>query len=94
MGLMSSVMVSGRPSASVPEFGGTGRAHDWRVSAKFVELSPKPVFLAGGLSAANVGEAIRTVKPYGLDLCSGVRQNGDLSGEKLTAFFSAVKNAL
>jgi phosphoribosylanthranilate isomerase len=85
---------SGRPNAPVPELGGTGRTHDWRVSARFVELSPRPVFLAGGLSAANVGEAIRTVRPYGLDLCSGVRHNGDLSNEKLNAFFSAVNNAL
>ena len=85
---------SGRPSASLPELGGTGRRHDWSISAKFVQLSPKPVFLAGGLSASNVQDAIRQVRPYGLDLCSGVRLDGSLSEEKLAAFFSAVNTAV
>ena len=81
---------SGRPSAEVPELGGTGRVHDWDVSARFLELSPKPVFLAGGINEGNVQRAISKVKPYGLDLCSSVRTDGKLSQEKLTRFMQAV----
>ncbi len=77
---------SGRPSAEVPELGGTGRVHDWDVSAKFIQQSPKPVFLAGGLNASNVQLAISKVSPYGLDLCSGVRTDGNLSESKLREF--------
>jgi phosphoribosylanthranilate isomerase len=84
---------SGRPNAAVAELGGTGRAHDWEVSAAFVRASDRPVFLAGGLSATNVADAIRRVRPYGLDLCSGVRTNGELDTAKLTAFMLAVERA-
>lgn len=82
---------SGKPSADVPEFGGTGRTHDWDVSRAFVEASPVPVFLAGGLNASNVGAAVETVRPFGVDLCSGVRTNGRLDAEKLRQFMDAVK---
>jgi phosphoribosylanthranilate isomerase len=82
---------SGRPNLGVPEFGGTGRIHDWRISAEFVRRSPHPVFLAGGLSPANVGEAIRRVRPFGVDLCSGVRTEGRLDSNKLSAFMEAVR---
>jgi phosphoribosylanthranilate isomerase len=84
---------SGRPSAAIRELGGTGRVHDWSVSAAFVEASPRPVFLAGGLTAANVGEAIRRVRPFGLDLCSGVRTDGWLDKAKLAAFVEAARAA-
>lgn len=77
---------SGRPSAATAELGGTGRSHDWSVSAEFVRRSSKPVFLAGGLGPANVAAAIQAVRPYGLDLCSGVRTNGNLDQVKLSAF--------
>lgn len=81
---------SGRPSAKVKELGGTGRVHDWSVSAEIVRAVDVPVFLAGGLRADNVGEAIRAVRPYGVDICSGVRTQGALSEEKLRAFVDAV----
>ena len=84
---------SGRPNSAIAELGGTGRAHDWAVSAAFVQATDRPVFLAGGLSAANVADAIRQVRPYGLDLCSGVRTNGRLDPEKLAAFVLAVEQA-
>lgn len=84
---------SGRPSLAIPEFGGTGRVHDWQISAEFVRLSPLPVFLAGGLTAANVGEAIRRVRPFGVDLCSGVRTEKRLDPDKLSAFVAAVREA-
>lgn len=53
----------------------------------------KPVFLAGGLDAGNVTEAMRQVRPYGLDLCSKVRTDGRLDQAKLTAFMEKVQNA-
>jgi len=84
---------SGKPNAATPEFGGTGRRHDWTVSAQFVRASPLPVFLAGGISAANAAAAIRQVRPFGLDLCSGVRTEGRLDPDKLAAFMSAVQRA-
>lgn len=84
---------SGRPGAAIPELGGTGRAHDWGISAAFVEASPRPVFLAGGLTHANVAEAIRRVRPFGLDLCSGVRTDGRLDRAELEAFVLAAEHA-
>ena len=83
---------SGRPSAAIPEFGGTGRTHDWDVSAELVAAVKLPVFLAGGLRPDNVAEAIERVQPYGLDLCSGVRTDGALDEEKLLAFMRAVRS--
>ena len=55
-----------------------------------LETCGKPVFLAGGLNAENVREAVETVEPFGLDLCSGVRTCGKLDLRKLEAFFNAV----
>lgn len=82
---------SGRPGAVVPTLGGTGDVHDWTVSARFVAASPHPVFLAGGLTAANVRAAIAQVRPFGVDLCSGIRTNAVLDTAKLTAFVAAVR---
>lgn len=84
---------SGRPKNAVKELGGTGRVHDWTVSARIREAVAVPVFLAGGLNPGNAGEAIGQVKPFGLDLCTGVRTNGDLDEMKLAAFFRAVRYA-
>lgn len=80
---------SGNPKLAVKELGGTGRRHDWRLSRKIVETCGKPVFLAGGLNADNVREAIQTVQPFGLDVCSGVRTDGHLLLRKLEEFFNA-----
>lgn len=82
---------SGRPNALVRELGGTGRVHDWSISAAFVQRSPIPVFLAGGLTSSNVGEAIRRVRPFGVDLCSGVRTDGRLDPAKLAVFMREVR---
>jgi phosphoribosylanthranilate isomerase len=81
---------SGNPALKVKELGGTGRVHDWRLSRRIVERSPVPVFLAGGLHAGNVREAIDRVQPFAVDLCSGVRSDGRLDPKKLEAFFDAV----
>jgi phosphoribosylanthranilate isomerase len=82
---------SGNPSLAVKELGGTGRRHDWKISRKIREQVEVPVFLAGGLSADNVREAVETVGPFGLDLCSGVRTDGRLDERKLSSFFSELE---
>ena len=84
---------SGRPTAEQIELGGTGRTHSWEISAEFVRRSEKPVFLAGGLQPDNVTEAIRMVRPYGVDLCSGVRTDERLDESKLERFIEAVYSA-
>jgi len=81
---------SGNPNAAIKELGGTGRTHNWHFSKRIVEQSTVPVFLAGGLHADNVRDAIEKVNPYGVDLCSGVRTNGNLDLYKLESFFEAV----
>jgi phosphoribosylanthranilate isomerase len=80
---------SGNPNLTVKELGGTGRVHNWAISKRIVEQSKVPVFLAGGLHAGNVQEALEKINPYGVDLCSGVRTNKKLDEEKLAAFFNA-----
>jgi phosphoribosylanthranilate isomerase len=81
---------SGNPNLSVKELGGTGRTHNWALSRKIVEQSKVPVFLAGGLNAGNVREAIDVVQPFAVDVCSGVRTDCKLDERKLEAFFKAV----
>ena len=81
---------SGNPNLKVKILGGTGNAHDWKLSRKIREAVKKPVFLAGGINAQNVKQAIEEVNPYGIDLCSSVRTNGQLDGSKLDIFFKAI----
>jgi phosphoribosylanthranilate isomerase len=83
---------SGNPKAAIKTLGGTGNVHNWNISRELVRLVNVPVFLAGGLNADNVKEAIKKIKPFGVDLCSGVRTNGKLDAEKLKAFVSAVRS--
>ncbi len=83
---------SGNPTLAIKELGGTGRKHDWKISKKIVESVSIPVFLAGGLNAENIHEAIEAVNPYGLDICSGVRSNGKLDFEKLSCLIKAIQN--
>jgi phosphoribosylanthranilate isomerase len=85
---------SGNPFLAVKELGGTGRVHDWSLSRRIRDaVHPLPLFLAGGLREDNVAEAIRTVQPHGLDLCTGVRRDGRLDAERLAAFMAAVRAA-
>lgn len=91
LGADALLLDSGNPNLAVKELGGTGRVHNWQVSRRIVEQSPVPVFLAGGLNAGNVREAIETVRPFGLDICSGVRTNGQLDAQTLEAFMRLVK---
>jgi phosphoribosylanthranilate isomerase len=82
---------SGNQQLAVKELGGTGRRHDWSISRRIREQSSVPVFLAGGLRAENVREAVELVAPFGLDICSGVRTDGRLDERKLSAFFSELE---
>ncbi len=81
---------SGNPKLKVKELGGTGRTHNWEISRNIVEEVNIPVFLAGGLNPENALEAIKAVRPYGLDICSGVRTDNLLDEEKLKLFFKCV----
>ena len=81
---------SGNQSLKIKELGGTGRTHDWSLSRKIREAIDVPLFLAGGLNPTNVAAAIREVQPFGIDVCSGLRTNGNLDPEKLDAFFDRI----
>lgn len=81
---------SGNPRASIKTLGGTGNVHNWDLSREIVKAVDIPVFLAGGLHANNVRQAIQTVRPFAVDVCSGVRTEGKLDPAKLEAFISAV----
>jgi phosphoribosylanthranilate isomerase len=81
---------SGNQNLAVKELGGTGRTHNWQLSRMVVESVHVPVFLAGGLNPNNVAQAIEEVRPFGLDICSGVRSDGQLDEEKLKRFFANI----
>lgn len=75
------------------KYGGTGVAFDWDVAAKLSEFTPE-LFLAGGLNADNVADAIRTVKPYAVDVASGIESlPGKKDPKKLETFIRNAKNA-
>ena len=82
---------SGNPTLEVKELGGTGRRHDWSISARIVEALDVPVYLAGGLNPSNAAEAVATVQPFGLDVCTGVRgPDFALDVDKLDQFAAAL----
>lgn len=83
---------SGNQRLAVKLLGGTGRTHDWTISRRIVEQVKKPVFLAGGLKAENVCDALEQVQPFGIDLCSSVRTDNKLDERKLAAFFEQVSS--
>src|SRR5215213_3423869 len=86
---------SGNPSLEVKELGGTGRRHDWAISREIREAVDVPVWLAGGLNPENAVEAIEAVRPFALDICSGLRsgEEYDLDQDKLDRFMAAVRSA-
>jgi phosphoribosylanthranilate isomerase len=84
---------SGRPHETVRVLGGTGRTHDWTISRRIVEAASCPVFLAGGLRPDNVAAAIRRVRPFAVDVCTGVRTDYRLDPARLQAFVAAVAAA-
>lgn len=93
-GLVDALLLdSGNQTLTVKELGGTGRTHDWRISRRIRNEAGVPLFLAGGLNAGNVADAIASVQPFGLDLCSSVRRDGRLDEGLLRGFVAAVGTA-
>lgn len=80
--------------ASVPGFsGGSGQAFDWNIAREAVALG-RPIILAGGLTPANVAEAVRTVRPAAVDTASGVESApGKKDYERIRDFVRNAKNA-
>lgn len=74
--------------------GATGKTHDWTISAQLVTLSAKPLILAGGLNANNVAQAIKVVKPFGVDVHTGVEdRHGGKDPILVNQFVNAVLSA-
>ncbi len=73
--------------------GGTGRTHNWKLTASLRrKIAPRPLILAGGLTPSNVRAAIRTVRPYAVDVSSGVeRMPGIKDHEKVRGFIMRAK---
>ena len=70
------------------ERGGTGEVFDW----SSLDAFERPFMLAGGIDSTNVARAIRTVRPYGIDISSGIETNGVKDDKKITAFTKIVKS--
>lgn len=74
------------------EYGATGKTHNWEISRRLVEMSTRPLILAGGLNPKNVQSAILRVRPSGVDVHSGVElEDGRKSPELVRAFISEAK---
>ncbi len=75
-------------------FGGTGKTGDWDSAKELISTSTIPAFLSGGIRAENVRQAIETVHPYGIDLCSGVESvKGSRDARKLRLLMDAVRQS-
>ncbi len=71
--------------------GATGKTHDWKISREIVKRSSKPVIIAGGLNPENVADAIRYIRPAGVDVHTGVENREGIKDPGLVLEF--VKNA-
>ena len=81
-------------SLEKPRYGGTGKTCDWNVAGELIAESPLPVFFAGGIRPENVKAAIETIRPHGIDLCSGVEASkGIKDPHKLEQLMARVKQA-
>jgi Phosphoribosylanthranilate isomerase len=82
-------------SSGPGQFGGTGRSFPWEIARRFIEENPHlQVVLAGGLTPENVGQAIAAVRPFGVDVTTGVENApGRKDYDRLRAFISAARAA-
>jgi len=90
-GVADAILLDSR-DRSTDRVGGTGLVHDWSISARIVERISTPIILAGGLNPTNVGRAIRTVRPWAVDVNSGVEDpSGSKNEDKVRAFVAAAR---
>jgi phosphoribosylanthranilate isomerase len=82
---------SGKCHGKNKTLGGTGKTHNWNISKIIRQKTDKPVFLAGGLTPENVAQAVKKVKPFGVDVYNGVRTNKRLDKTKLKRFIEKAK---
>nr|DAH99879.1 MAG TPA: PRAI protein [Caudoviricetes sp.] len=73
--------------------GGTGTAFHWQDAAREIARVTKPVLIAGGITAENVGEAATIFQPFGVDVSGGLEKDGEKSEEKIRTFMATVQNA-
>lgn len=92
IGVADAVLLDSIDLAS-KKIGGTGKTHNWNISKKIVEEYEIPVILAGGLNPENVADAVRFVRPYGVDVNSGTRgKDGFKDYRKMELFIKRAKN--
>jgi indole-3-glycerol phosphate synthase/phosphoribosylanthranilate isomerase len=75
-----------------PEWGGTGMTHDWELARQAAQEAR--ILLAGGLTVANVAAAIEQVRPWGVDVSSGVESNKQKDNNKIRAFLAAIRGTI
>jgi len=92
---MSDLFLLDTQMAGFPGVGATGHTHDWNVSRQVIQITRRPVILAGGLVPENVAQAIEKVRPWGVDSCTGTNSPGanqkDLA--RVQAFIEAARRA-
>ena len=74
--------------------GGTGTAFGWQEAAREIARVTKPVLIAGGITAENVGEAAAVFHPFGVDVSGGLEEDGEKSEAKICAFMEAVRKSV
>jgi phosphoribosylanthranilate isomerase len=90
-GSVDAIVLDSRDRAS-DRVGGTGTTHDWSISARIVAASRVPVILAGGLTPENVAQAVRVVRPFAVDVNSGVEtSDGRKDPSRLARFVAATR---
>lgn len=80
-------------SRTIERLGGTGKVHDWNISKEIVEKIEIPVILAGGLTDKNVYDAVMKVRPYAVDVNSGVETNTNKDPIKVLGFITNATKA-
>lgn len=90
----AAILLDSAGTAAAPAWGGTGRAMDLALAAEVVRTLDRPVMLAGGLRPETVAAAVQTVRPWGVDVSSGVETDGVKDEAKIAAFVAAAKRAI